>query len=43
MFHDLNENLNIKYFSSNIFVNYSRNNYLTQNIFKKIILHKKKI
>ena len=35
MFHDLNENLNIKYFSSNIFVNYSRNNYLTQNIIQK--------
>ena len=36
MFHDLkNENLNIKDFSSNIFVNYSRNNYLTQNIIQK--------
>ncbi len=36
MFHDLkNEILNIKDFSSNIFVNYSRNNYLTQNIIQK--------
>ena len=36
MFHDLkNENLNIKDFSSNIFVNNSRNNFLTQNIIQK--------